>query len=89
MKTTQECSVCGVRIAIHPSDRTQDEVLFSFGKPGNRARLFARVCANVKGDKQQACINQCVEKDGLRPCDFYGVGEDNKNNVDRILGRPE
>lgn len=45
----ETCSVCGVRI------ENNAKVLFSYGQPGTRARLWARVCNYAKNP---ACINQ-------------------------------
>lgn len=48
----QQCPVCGVCIA------NKETVLFSYGKPGTRARLKARVCQFVKDESKKAqCIN--------------------------------
>lgn len=44
----QTCPVCGVTI-VH------NTVLFSSGKPGTRARLYARVCRYAQ---KPGCINQ-------------------------------
>lgn len=54
----EQCPVCGVKIE-------NDVVYFSFGSPGSRARLQARVCEYI--DKSTGCIN-----DG----DNYPSGED-------------
>ena len=44
---TETCSVCGVEIE-------GDLVKFSYGKPGSRDRLRARVCVYAK---KPGCIN--------------------------------
>lgn len=59
------CPVCKVQIK---NDR---EVIFSAGKPGDRTKLWARVCQYV-ADKQDGCINQDTKKiDPLKPSDAY------------------
>lgn len=59
------CPVCKVQIK---NDR---EVIFSAGKPGDRTKLWARVCQYV-ADKQDGCINQDTNKiDSLKPSDTY------------------
>ena len=64
------CPVCQVQIK---NDR---EVIFSSGKPGDRAKLWARVCQYVV-DKREGCINQDADKigaikqtDGYKPMKF-------------------
>lgn len=48
----QQCPVCGVQI------EDDAKVLFSYGRPGTRGRLWARVCQYLKEDhKKEACIN--------------------------------
>lgn len=60
---TQICAACGVKIV------GKDTVLFSTGAPGNRARLWARVCQYVK---KPGCINQEEESIGtVQPKDYY------------------
>ena len=49
------CPVCKVQIK---DDR---EVIFSAGKPGDRTKLWARVCQYV-AERQDGCINQDLDK---------------------------
>ena len=59
------CPVCKVKIK---NDR---EVIFSAGKPGDRTKLWARVCQYVS-DKKKGCINQDTDKiDPIKPTDNY------------------
>jgi len=59
------CPVCQVQIK---DDR---EVIFSSGKPGDRTKLWARVCTYV-ADKQPGCINQDSSKiEEIKPTDSY------------------
>lgn len=59
------CPVCQVKIK---NDR---EVIFSTGKPGDRTKLWARVCQYV-ADKQDGCINQDSAKiSPIKPTDSY------------------
>ena len=59
------CPVCQVQIK---NDR---EVIFSTGKPGDRTKLWARVCQYV-ADKREGCINQDADKIGtIKPTDGY------------------
>jgi len=46
-----ECPACSVKI-----DLDTDRVLFSFGKPGTRSKLYTRVCQYAKN--KQDCINK-------------------------------
>ena len=64
----QICSVCGVSI-------TEDgQVNFSNGKPGTRARLYARVCQYAQ---KPECINQELELIGeITRQDGFESGED-------------
>lgn len=58
------CPVCQVKIK---DDR---EVIFSAGKPGDRTRLWARVCSYVTDKKD--CINQDPDKiSQIKPTDAY------------------
>ncbi len=64
------CPVCKVQIK---NDR---EVIFSAGKPGDRTKLWARVCQYV-AEQQKGCINQDLAKispiqatDGYKPVTF-------------------
>ncbi|MFW6357740.1 MAG: hypothetical protein ACOC0N_00780 [Chroococcales cyanobacterium] len=66
-KRVQVCPACGVKII-------GDQVHFSFGAPGTRERLWARVCQFAK---KGGCINQ--NKDALNPIqpdDYYGDVDD-------------
>lgn len=57
------CPACGVKIVAG------DKVLFSFGAPSTRARLWARVCQYAK---KTGCINQDKEAIGeIHPNDCY------------------
>ncbi|MGK7919485.1 MAG: hypothetical protein AB4080_05700 [Trichodesmium sp.] len=57
------CPVCQVKIVAG------DQVLFSSGPPGTRAKLWARVCQYVK---KQGCINQDPDAVGkVNPDDYY------------------
>jgi hypothetical protein len=59
------CPVCQVRIK---NDR---EVIFSTGKPGDRTKLWARVCQYVV-DKKEGCINQDSNKiEAIKSTDGY------------------
>lgn len=59
----QKCPVCGVEIT------DQKTVLFSYGPPGTRARLWARVCQFTK---RPGCINQDEAAIGnVQPLDYY------------------
>lgn len=60
-----ECPACGVVIA-------GDEVKFSFGPPGTKQRLFARVC---QFSKKPGCINTVANLDNCKSQDFYNNGE--------------
>ncbi|MDJ0897951.1 MAG: hypothetical protein QNJ55_04005 [Xenococcus sp. MO_188.B8] len=64
----QVCSICSVSI-------TEDgQVNFSNGKPGTRARLYARVCQYTE---KPGCINREPELIGeLTAQDRYETGED-------------
>lgn len=45
----KKCPVCQVEIT------DDDRVLFSYGEPGTRSRLYARVCQYAK---KEGCINK-------------------------------
>ena len=62
----EKCSVCGVTIK-------DDLVKFSFGQPGSRNRLYARVCQFIKNnpDKFSKCINSGVDEEALTKDDHY------------------
>lgn len=67
--TRVRCALC--QVEIQGMVGGNDQVLFSQGAPGTRAKLWARVCQYVK--EPQRCINQDA---GLRGeagvNDFYG-----------------
>ncbi len=66
----QVCSICGIAIA------EDGKVNFSDGKPGTRARLYARVCQYTE---KLECINREPELIGeLTAQDHYETGEDLK-----------
>ncbi len=59
------CPVCQVKI------EDDHKVIFSTGKPGDRTRLWARVCQYV-ADKKTGCINQDAELiEPIKPSDGY------------------
>lgn len=61
--TFERCPACGVEI------ENGSKVNFSFGPPGTRARLYARVCRTAK---IPGCINQDPEKIGeIVANDYY------------------
>ena len=60
------CSACGVKII-------DDAVHFSFGKPGTRQRLHARVCQYAK---KEGCINKGITRQELVEEDFYFTPSD-------------
>lgn len=65
LDNVQICGVCQVQIK---DDR---EVIFSSGKPGDRTKLWARVCKYVV-DQKQGCINQDPSKiEQIKPTDGY------------------
>ena len=62
------CTVCGVTIDEN------DRVLFSYGKPGTRERLYARVCRYAQN--KAGCINQSEEvAKNIKPGDGYAEFE--------------
>ena len=63
--TKQTCAACGVVIE-------NDIVYFSFGEPGTRSRLKARVCQYAK--EKSKCINQ--QDVTFKPEDFYSPPKD-------------
>lgn len=63
---TETCPVCNVRILVGMVGG--DQVEFSAGPAGNRAKLYARVCRYV--DKP-GCINQQAASGPLQPNDYY------------------
>ena len=66
MTESQTCPVCGVKIV---SATGGDQVLFSAGPPGTRAKLAARVCQFVQ---KQGCINKDSSQIGvIQPTDYY------------------
>lgn len=59
------CPICQVQIK---NDR---EVIFSSGKPGDRTKLWARVCQYIV-DKKEGCINQDPSKiETIKSTDSY------------------
>lgn len=57
------CPVCQVKIV------DGDQVIFSSGPPGTRAKLWARVCQYVH---KHDCINQNPDSVGnVKPEDYY------------------
>ena len=50
---SQTCSICGVKIEPSPQG---DRVYFSYGPPGDRAKLWSRVCKFVSD--RPGCLNQ-------------------------------
>ncbi|NEP15572.1 MAG: hypothetical protein F6J97_01570 [Leptolyngbya sp. SIO4C1] len=67
--TGETCPVCGVTIL-------GDEVRFSSGSPGTRARLYARVCQYAQ---DRGCINKDPSQIGqVSQEDGYTEGEDVK-----------
>lgn len=63
MPKQETCPICKVVI------EDDAKVLFSYGPPGTRARLWARVCNYAKNP---GCINQCEEKIGdVASSDYY------------------
>ena len=59
------CPVCKVQI------KNDIQVIFSAGKPGDRTKLWARVCQYV-ADKREGCINQDADKiSAIKPTDTY------------------
>lgn len=59
------CPVCKVKI------KNDIQVIFSAGKPGDRTKLWARVCQYV-ADKQDGCINQDADKiSAIKSTDTY------------------
>ncbi len=73
----QTCSLCSVRID------QKDTVHFSFGKPGSRERLYARVCRHVNDHR---CIN--ANEKSLNPItadDHYGFEETSVEQIEEML----
>ncbi|MGF1569578.1 MAG: hypothetical protein ACFCVD_16170 [Nodosilinea sp.] len=62
----QTCPICGVKILVGMIGG--DRVLFSAGPPGNRAKLYARVCRYVE---KAGCINKEGGSQPLQPDDYY------------------
>ena len=59
------CPVCQVQI------EDNRKVVFSSGNPGDRTKLWARVCQYV-ADKKPGCINQDIDKiSNIKPSDSY------------------
>lgn len=73
----QTCSLCNVRID------QQDTVHFSFGKPGSRKRLYARVCRHVNDYR---CINADENKIGaITADDHYGLEKVTVEQMEEML----
>ncbi|MGC1306843.1 MAG: hypothetical protein WA885_06410 [Phormidesmis sp.] len=73
----QSCGLCGVKID------SGNTVHFSFGKPGSRERLYARVCQHVS---DRRCINS--DADSLAPLtadDAYGQPDDATQKLDKAF----
>jgi hypothetical protein len=67
--TLKRCDLC--RVEIRGMVGGIDQVVFSQGAPGSRAKLWARVCQFVK--EPQRCINQEASLRGeVAAEDFYG-----------------
>lgn len=65
-EATQVCPVCQVKIVKAAGG---DQVLFSSGPPGTRAKLAARVCQFVT---KEGCINRDPNQIGeIKPDDYY------------------
>jgi hypothetical protein len=67
----QRCSLC--QVEIQGMAGGADQVLFSRGGAGTRAKLWARVCQYLRSEDQRA---QCLNQDpGLRgtvqPSDYF------------------
>lgn len=63
MTQSKTCPACEVVI------NEDDQVLFSYGPPGSRAKLYARVCQYAK---KPGCINRDEQKIGdIQECDYY------------------
>ena len=68
--TKQVCSVCGVTIDASEENPVQ----FSFGEPGTKNRLYARVCQFISLENKQNCLlKEDITKDNLSPQekDYY------------------
>jgi hypothetical protein len=67
MADAHTCSLCGVTIE---QNALGDRVIFSYGPPGTRSKLWSRVCKFV-GDRP-GCINQDPGSVGtIQPGDEY------------------
>ena len=60
--TSKACGICGVTIETTPGG---DRVNFSYGPPGDRAKLWSRVCKFVSD--RPGCLNQ--DKDAIGTID--------------------
>lgn len=76
-KNCQTCRVCSVKIDA------EGTVHFSFGKPGSRERLYARVCQFVEGN--DGCINDADSLKPITPDDAYGTEEDRAMQIPQLL----
>lgn len=67
----RRCSLCQVEIQAMTGGK--DQVLFSQGAPGTRAKLWARVCQYLKTPEQCAqCLNQDASLRGeVTRSDYY------------------
>jgi hypothetical protein len=70
----EQCPVCKVEIE-------EDVVYFSFGNPGTRERLYARVCKFALDRNRTDCINQSVNTDNITDNDGYDVFPPSKGYV--------
>lgn len=64
--TSKKCPRCKVEIT------PQDVVLFSYGKPGSRSKLYARVCQFALARGATDCINNFDPKtEPIKESDYY------------------
>ena len=72
------CPVCGASIT------ESGQVNFTYGSPGTRARLYARVCQYTQ---KPGCINQDSELIGeVTSSDNFEPGDDLKKRLGAALG---
>ncbi|MEL6352357.1 MAG: hypothetical protein AAFR58_11355 [Cyanobacteria bacterium J06627_28] len=64
--TTQTCPICGVDIKVGAAGG--DQVIFSTGPQGTRAKLWARVC---QFNKKPGCINAQGKNETIADSDYY------------------
>ena len=69
--TRQRCSLC--QVEIQGMVGGNDQVHFSQGGPGTRAKLWARVCQYLRTREQQAqCLNQDASQRGtVQQSDYF------------------